>query len=418
MWNRKELKKKAKHSLKLNYIACIAVCFIMVFIVGKYQSTVQFILKYDTRNVANLKYDAEQKAQIIMEIEKLCDGDLKAVDEQRLENAVDKISKKYNIKNKSILKTWVNIYNKKGVSALNFKEVTFFGIAGETSNWNTITKTLKMLGSDRVQIEKNINLTEEQISYFFDMATKPITSEIGIACYLVRLFANIEILRTLIYLCCAFLSLLLAIFVAAPLTVGEKRFFLENRTYHGTKIGRIGYLFKERCFQPTLIMLMRNIFMFLWALTIVGGIIKSYEYEMIPFIIAENPKIDRKKAFSLSKQMMKGNKWRSFLVDISFWPWLIVTALVSAGIAVIFFGIAFEVVLTAEICCGILMALFLNPYKTATKTELYIALRKEAVNNDYEFCEELCDEYIDLDLLEERLNRLSQIAETSPASGQ
>ncbi|MDE6149935.1 MAG: hypothetical protein K2F81_07570, partial [Ruminococcus sp.] len=59
MWKRKELKKAARHSLKLNYIACIAVCFIMMFIASEYQSTVQFISEYDTKNVANLRYDTD-----------------------------------------------------------------------------------------------------------------------------------------------------------------------------------------------------------------------------------------------------------------------------------------------------------------------------------------------------------------------
>lgn len=411
MWNRRELKKNAKYSLKLNYIACIAVCFIMVFIAGEYQSTVQFILKYDTRNVVNLKYDAEQKARIVGEIEALCGGDLTNVDEKTLESAIGSVSDEYNIHNKRALRSWVQIYKQKGVSALNFKEVTLFGIAGETSNWKTITRTLEMLGSDKVKINKNINLTEEQFSYFFDLATKKISSELGVVCYLFRLFTNKDTVRVLIYFVCALLSLLVTIFVAAPLIVGERRFFLENRTYHGTKIGRIGFLFKARYFKPTFIMLLRNVYMMLWLFTIVGGIIKFYEYEMVPFILAENPSIDRKKVFSLSKQLMKGNKWNSFVIDISFYPFVIVTALVSAGIAAIIFGFAFNVVLVAEICSGIVMALFLNPYRMATKAELYIALRKEAIKSNYEFSEELKDEYLDLDLLEEKIGSLEKTTE-------
>ena len=38
---------------------------------------------------------------------------------------------------------------------------------------------------------------------------------------------------------------------------------------------------------------------------------------MIPYILAENPKIQRKKAFKLSKKMMKGNKWKTFILDLS-----------------------------------------------------------------------------------------------------
>ena len=409
MWKRKELKQNAKRSLKLNYIACIAVCFIMVFIAGEYQSSVQFILKYDTRNVVNLKYDAEQKAQIVHEIEKQCDGDLKKADDKALNEAIDKVSEKYKIKHKDSLKSWVEVYKQKGVSALNFKEVTFFGASGETSNWRVVKRTLEMFGSGTVVIEKKINLTEDQVSYLFDLLTKNITSEIGIVCYLFRLITFKDMVRVLIYLFCALLSMLIAVFVAAPLKVGERRFFLENRTYHGTNIGRIGFLFKVRYFKPTIIMLLRNIYISLWSFTIAGGIIKYYEYAMIPFILAENPKIDRKKAFNLSRQMMTGNKFKCFLLDISFYPWIIVTSAVSAAVALLIFDFAFEVLLTAEICSGLLMVLFLNPYKTATKTELYIVLRKEAILGKYEFYEELNDEYLDLDLLEERKNNLTEV---------
>ena len=33
---------------------------------------------------------------------------------------------------------------------------------------------------------------------------------------------------------------------------------------------------------------------------IIPGIVKSYEYKMIPYILAENPQISRKRAFELS----------------------------------------------------------------------------------------------------------------------
>ena len=40
-----------------------------------------------------------------------------------------------------------------------------------------------------------------------------------------------------------------------------------------------------------------TLFQKLWDLTIIGGIIKHYEYSMIPYILAENPKISQKNAF-------------------------------------------------------------------------------------------------------------------------
>lgn len=409
MWKRKELKDAAKHSIKMNYIACIAVCFIMMFIAGEYESTVQFISKYDAKNVANLKYDTDQKIEIVKEIEQLTGGDLLKAGEDQISKAVDKISEKYDISAKDDLKAWVEIYKEKGASALNFKEVTFFGTTGETSNWRTVTRTLEILGSDEIEIDSEVDLNEEQFAYFFDMATKDDSPKIGVINSVIRLFSSNEILRTLISLATSVLSFLIAIFVAGPLIVGEKRFFLENRTYHGTRIGRMGFLFRERHFRPILTMLIMDIYTFLWSLTIVGGIIKTYEYEMIPYILAENPEIERKKAFKLSKQMMKGNKWRSFVIDLSFYPWIIAITLIIAVASVLITGTPLKSTLIAEICCAVFMMLFLNPYKTATKAELYIALRKEAIKNNYRFSEELNDKYLDLDLLEEQMNNNNEL---------
>ena len=60
---------------------------------------------------------------------------------------------------------------------------------------------------------------------------------------------------------------------------------------------------------------------FLLTAAAIGGIIKHYEYCMIPYILAENPKISRKDAFYLSKQLTNRNKWKLFLLDLSFLGW-------------------------------------------------------------------------------------------------
>lgn len=103
----------------------------------------------------------------------------------------------------------------------------------------------------------------------------------------------------------------------------------------------------------------KEIFSFLWWLTIVGGIIKHYEYSMIPYILAENPSVTAKEAFALSKQMMKGQKWRAFTLDLSFVGWRIL-GLLTVGLLNIF---------------------YVNAYYTGTKTEYYMDLRADAVLN-------------------------------------
>ena len=80
-------------------------------------------------------------------------------------------------------------------------------------------------------------------------------------------------------------------------------------------------------------MLLRNLFVALWSLLlIVPGIIKSYSYAMVPFILADHPDMDVLSAIDESRYLMDGNKWRLFCLDVSFIGWVLLT-MVTFGIA-------------------------------------------------------------------------------------
>lgn len=165
---------------------------------------------------------------------------------------------------------------------------------------------------------------------------------------------NYPMLGILLYIG-AVLSFAFTIFVADPLIVGGKRYFLKAREGSNTKVGIIGEIFqKEHWLNVVIIMFLRNVYNALWYLTIIGGVIKTYEYRMIPYIIAENPTIKRKEAFMLSKKMMKGNKWKTFVLDMSFFGWNLLSVLTF----------------------GLLSILYVNPYNAATNAELYIELKE------------------------------------------
>ena len=107
-----------------------------------------------------------------------------------------------------------------------------------------------------------------------------------------------------------------------------------------------------------------NIKIFLWGLLfIIPGIIKSYEYYMVPYILAENPGIDSRRAFELSKEMTRDEKFDIFLLALSFIGWYLLGA----------------------ITCGIGI-LFLEPYYQATFAELYQVMREKAFR--FNFCNE------------------------------
>ena len=69
-------------------------------------------------------------------------------------------------------------------------------------------------------------------------------------------------------------------------------------------------------------------------LFIVPGIIASYKYAMVNYVIAENPEISVRDALYESARLMDGNKWRFFCFGLSFIGWDLLVA-VSFGIAAI-----------------------------------------------------------------------------------
>lgn len=111
------------------------------------------------------------------------------------------------------------------------------------------------------------------------------------------------------------------IFMVGVLKVGYCRFFLENRIYSRTRVGRIILPYRVRkSIKVSFAMLRKNIYQLLWMVTIIGGVIKFYAYRMVPYILAENPDLSGKEAISLSREMMKGHKFESFLLDLSMIP--------------------------------------------------------------------------------------------------
>ena len=74
--------------------------------------------------------------------------------------------------------------------------------------------------------------------------------------------------------------------------------------------------------------LLKTIYEILWTmLFIIPGIIASYSYAMTDYILAENPELTAKEAIEKSKDMMEGNRWRLFCLEISFIGWGILSLL-------------------------------------------------------------------------------------------
>lgn len=158
------------------------------------------------------------------------------------------------------------------------------------------------------------------------------------------------------------IAVVLTILVSNVIRVGSCRFFMENRE-HKTDLNALFYAFKEGRYVNTLLVMgICMLKVFLWSLLfLIPGIVKSYEYWAVSWILAENPSMDQKRAFELSRLMMNGHKSEAFVLDLSFIGWEFLGAFT----------------------CGILNTFYVNPYMSATYAEFYTARKAEAVAKSY-----------------------------------
>lgn len=122
-------------------------------------------------------------------------------------------------------------------------------------------------------------------------------------------------------------SLAVNAFLINPLEVGCKRFFTRNLNQKA-RVSELAYSFDNNYMNIVKTCFLRDIYVLLWALLlIIPGIIKKYEYRMIPYLLADHPEMSREEAFARSKELMKGQKWNAFVLDLSFLGWEILSAL-------------------------------------------------------------------------------------------
>ena len=149
------------------------------------------------------------------------------------------------------------------------------------------------------------------------------------------------------------LGILYTIFIGNVIVVGKNGYFIKNHD-ENPELSEIFKGFKGNYLNVVKIMFLMDLKTLLWLLLlIVPGLIKAYEYSMIPYLLAENPNLSASEAFSLSKQMTTGQKMNRFVLDLSLLGWIIL----------------------GLICCGIGI-LFVLPYPEATRAEVYLNLKE------------------------------------------
>lgn len=154
------------------------------------------------------------------------------------------------------------------------------------------------------------------------------------------------------------IAVVIGVFLGNPIRVGGGYFFLKSREGESS-IGDIFHAFSSGYLNVVKTMFLRGLYTFLWSLLLlIPGVIKSYEYYMIPYILAENPNISSKRAFELSRLMMDGNKFNVWVLELSFILWRILEIIPFAS-------------------------LFIEPYPEATIAELYQVLRQDILDRGW-----------------------------------
>ena len=149
---------------------------------------------------------------------------------------------------------------------------------------------------------------------------------------------------------------LIKVFVANALEVGGCAFFKKNIEAGPAPVGMIGTGFQDYGHKFVTLILRDVLLVFWFMLLFIPGIIKSYSYCMVPYILEENPDMPATEVISRSRDMMNGNKMQAFLMDLSFIGWI----------------------LLGTVTCGLGLIFWTLPYMQSTHAALYLRLKENA----------------------------------------
>ena len=320
MWSRRELKRNSRGIMKKHYWRVVAICFIVTFMAGSSNDTFSAVFSYDSSKEA---LNAVQENTVF------------DINDIREKKPLDYLLERFEKRSEE---------EKEVIERSPYQEGVFSAVFNRTVATGSVFTGIITLFLDPILEGAWLSL---------------ISAAAGAA----LLFFWWLLVRNIIQ-------------------VGSCRFFLEAHTYRVTKGNRIFFLYKVgRMWRVALIMLRKFLYQWLWSLTIVGGWIKGYSYMMVPYLAAENPNIKGGEAIRVSRQMMKGNKWRAFLLDCSFLGWH----------------------LFSYLTLGLLDILYANPYKAGARAALYLALREDALARQTEYCHVFTDAYLTCPPEEEEL---------------
>ena len=220
-----------------------------------------------------------------------------------------------------------------------------------------IASLLGALGSDGPEVKLNVDMSEgANVSFEYAGQTILSTSS-GINDQL-----SAVLIGSAIYIAIAAILLAAVYFVlGSVIEAGYARFNLNLVDRTEAKIESLfTYFYNWKTTAAT--RFIKTLYCLLWSLLfIIPGIIASYSYAMTGYILADHPELTASEAIERSKEMMSGNRFRLFCLQLSFIGWAILCAFT--------FGIG---------------NLWLTPYRQAATAAFYREIsRTESVAEEY-----------------------------------
>ena len=179
-------------------------------------------------------------------------------------------------------------------------------------------------------------------------------------------FIRIALAALLVY---AVISIIISLIIGGAGKLGYARF---NLNLVDSKEARFEDLFSQfhRLGDGFIMNLLVGIYTFLWYLLfVIPGIIKSFSYAMTPYILYEHPEYNPNYAITVSREIMDGNKFRLFCLNLSFIGWSLLAALPSIiALAAVLSGNFF---LLPLILVTIVGDLFVSAYMEVAQAAFY-----------------------------------------------
>lgn len=170
----------------------------------------------------------------------------------------------------------------------------------------------------------------------------------------------------------AAVSLVLSALVFSVLQVGLYRWYMEARD--GTP--RFSTLFSgffsgAQWRNVAWVQFYTSLVTGLWGLLFfIPGVVYAYKVFLVPYLLAENPYMPRKRAVELSKALTNGEKMRIFGLELSFIGWFFLIMLAQSLVVAVLPGLSSLISFAGNV--------FLTVYMQAALSEFYAVMREKA----------------------------------------